>query len=104
MPNFPKYLNNVLVGLLLSDGGLEKASDTSNVRLSVNMSFDNYPYIFHLYNIFEPFIDTDLKIINVKSSVNLNMNKIYSTVRFRTISLPQLIYYYNIFYKKIYYN
>jgi len=95
MNHFPNYLKDVLIGLLLSDGGLEKLSNTSNVRLSVNMSMNNYPYIFHLYNLFEPYIDTDLKIIDVK-----NLDKIYTTVRFKTISLPQLLYYYNIFYKK----
>jgi hypothetical protein len=26
----------------------------------------------------------------------------YETVRFKTISMPQLLYYYNIFYKKYY--
>jgi hypothetical protein len=96
----PKYLNDTLIGLLLSDGGLQKSTDTSNVRLSVTMSMNSYPYIFHLYNLFEPYIDTDLKTLDIKSSNSVEPDKKYTTVRFKTISMPQLLYYYNIFYKK----
>jgi len=100
MENLPKYLNDTLIGLLLSDGGLQKSTETSNVRLSVTMSINSFPYIFHLYNLFEPYIDTDLKIIDIKNSNKLEYNKNYSTVRFKTISAPQFMYYYNLFYKK----
>jgi len=51
IPRLPKYLNDTLIGLLLSDGGLQKSTDRSNVRLSVTMSMNSYPYIFHLYNL-----------------------------------------------------
>jgi len=84
----------------LSDGGLQKSRDTSNVRLTVTMSMNSYPYIFHLYNLFEPYIDRDLKTLYIKSSNSVEPDKKYITVRFKTISLPQLLYYYNIFYKK----
>jgi len=100
IPRLPKYLNDTLIGLLLSDGGLQKSTDTSNVRLSVTMSMNSYPYIFHLYNLFEPYIDTDLKTLDIKSSNSVQPDKKYTTVRFKTISMPQLLYYYNIFYKK----
>lgn len=100
MTKLPKYLNDTLIGLLLSDGGLEKPGKGSNVRLSVIMSIINYGYILHLYNLFEPYIDTDLKILNIKSSNSILSTKMYSTVRFKTVSMPQLLYYYNIFYKK----
>jgi LAGLIDADG DNA endonuclease family len=100
MNKLPQYLKDTLVGLLLSDGGLQRSTYTSNVRLSVSMSVISYPYIFHLYNLFEPYIDIDLKIIDIKNSNKVDYNKNYSTVRFKTISIPQFIYYYNIFYKK----
>lgn len=99
MTKLPKYLNNTLIGLLLSDGGLERPREGSNVRLSVIMSIINYGYVLDLYNLFEPYIDSDLKILDVKGS-NILSTKMYSTVRFKTISMPQLLYYYNIFYKK----
>jgi len=90
-----KYLENSLIGILLSDGRLKRASKTSNVKLNINMSFNNYPYIFHLYNLFESYIGTNLKSMNI-----YNLDKIYFTIRFKTISLPQLLSYYNIFYNK----
>lgn len=100
MLQFPKYLNYTLIGLLLSDGTLEKSMTTSNVRLSVVMSMNNCSYILHLYNLFEPYINTDIKFLDVNVKNNLKTNKKYSTVRFKTISMPQLLYYYNIFYRK----
>src|SRR5271167_3275232 len=68
MTKLPKYLNDTLIGLLLSDGGLERPREGSNVRLSVIMSIINYGYVLHLYNLFEPYIDSDLKILDVKGS------------------------------------
>lgn len=43
-----KYLNDVKIGLLLSDGGLEKLRKESNIKLSVIMSTLNYGYILHI--------------------------------------------------------
>jgi hypothetical protein len=54
-----------LIGLLLSDRGLQKSTDRSNVRLSVTMSMLNFPYLFHLYNLFEPYIDTNFNFLDV---------------------------------------
>jgi len=65
MFQFPKYLNYALIGLLLSDGTLEKSRTTSNVRLSVVMSMNNCSYILHIYNLFEPYINTDIKFLDV---------------------------------------
>src|SRR5271169_4999730 len=73
MTKLPKYLNDTLIGLLLSDGGLERP--------------------------FESYIHSDIKILDIKGS-NKSSSKMYSTVKFKTISMPQLLYYYNIFYKK----
>jgi len=98
--DFPPYLKSVLIGLLLSDGGLERSYITSFVRLSVIMSMKNYPYVLHLYNLFEPYINSDIITIDIKNKSNLNEQKIYTTVRFKTISLPHLVKYYNIFYKE----
>ena len=98
--NFPKYLNDTLIGLLLSDGGLEKSSETSNVRLNVTMSITNFPYILHLYNLFEPYIDNNVNIINVDLKNKEGLIKTYTTVRFKTVSMPHLLYYFNIFYKR----
>src|SRR5579871_7054788 len=98
--DLPFYLKSVLIGLLLSDGALERSSITSLVRLNVIMSMKNYSYILHLYNLFEPYINDDVKIIDIKNKNQLNNIKIYTTVRFKTVSIPHIVKYYNIFYKE----
>src|ERR1044071_4675101 len=49
----PVYLNDVLIGLLLSDGHLERTSPTSAVRLSVSFGAKHSLYLQHLYDLFE---------------------------------------------------
>ena len=93
---FPLYLHQVLIGLLLSDGSLEKSSDTSTPRLNVIFSNLHISYLMHLYNLFEPYTDSDISIYEVK---NKKVNNDYTQVRFKTVSLPSLLYYYNIFYQ-----
>lgn len=39
----PQYLNDTLVGLLLSDGVLQRSRDTSNIRLNIILSVKIYP-------------------------------------------------------------
>jgi len=97
----PKYLNDTLIGLLSSVGGLQKSTDRSNVRLSVTMSMNSYLYIFHLYNLFEPYIDTYLKTLDIKSSNPVELGKKYTTVRFKTISMSQYYIIIIFFIKKI---
>nr|YP_009059713.1 LAGLIDADG endonuclease [Parasitella parasitica]AIO05763.1 LAGLIDADG endonuclease [Parasitella parasitica] len=91
--NLPSYLNETLIGVLLSDGSLEKPSLSGGSRLSVNLGEKGLPYILHLYNLFEPFIDTDVNIKTIKLE-----EKIHTTVRFKTISTPFFSNYYNVFY------
>ena len=47
----PLYIHEVVIGLLLSDGSLEKSKYTNKARLSINFSIKNSSYFFHLYNI-----------------------------------------------------
>jgi len=99
--NLPKYLKSVLIGLLLSDVGLERSSITSFVRLNVIMSIKNFSYLFHLYNLFEPYINNDIQILDInKINDRIRERKIYTTVRFKTVSLPHFLYYYDLFYKE----
>lgn len=52
----PFYLQSVLIGLMLSDGFLERSLPTGTVSLSVNFSIKHAPYLIHLYVLFEPYI------------------------------------------------
>lgn len=49
------YLNDVLIGLILSDGYLERSSPTSAVRLTVSFGAKHSGYLLHLYDLFEPY-------------------------------------------------
>ena len=91
--NLPSYLHETLTGVLLSDGSLERPSLSGGSRLSVNLGEKSLPYILHLYNLFEPFIDTDVSMVTVKLE-----EKTHTTVRFKTISTPFFSNYYEAFY------
>jgi len=92
----PSYLHETLIGLLLSDGSVERPSKTGGARLSVILGFDTLPYLMHLYNLFEPFIDNHFSISEVN---NRQTGNAHSIVRFRTCMSPIFVYYHNMFYK-----
>lgn len=100
LTNFPSYLKSVLIGLLLSDGSLERSSNTSYPRLNIIMSLKNYSYILHLFNLFEPYVNSPIHIIDITKNNETDNLNIYRTARFKTVSLPQLVKYYNFFYKE----
>jgi hypothetical protein len=64
------------------------------------MSVKNYSYILHLFNLFEPYVNSHINIIDINKNNEFKNLKIYSTGRFKTVSLPQLTKYYNLFYKE----
>jgi len=92
----PLYLNDVLIGLLLSDGHLERTSPTSAVRLSVSFGAKHAPYLHHLYDLFEPYTNTGPASISV---INKKTNTSHEVIKFKTVSLPQLTYYHQLFYE-----
>jgi hypothetical protein len=83
----PRYLNDVLVGLLLSDGHLEKSSPTSGARLTVSFGSKHSSYLNFLYKLFEPYTNTEPTSISV---LNKRTNVTSEVVRFKTVMLPQL--------------
>nr|AMX22316.1 LAGLIDADG endonuclease [Cryphonectria parasitica] len=93
----PIYLNDVLLGLLLSDGYLEKSSPTSGARLTVSFGSKHSAYLNFLYKLFEPYTNsepTKISVLNKKTKV------LSEVVRFKTVMLPQLVWYHNLFYSK----
>ena len=84
-----------MVGLLLSDGHLEKSSPTSASRLSVNFSLKHASYLMHLYNLLEPYTNSGPDIISVSKTVGgENM-----VLKFKTVSLPLFAVYHRMFYQ-----
>lgn len=92
----PPYLNQVLIGLLLSDGSLEKTGPTSTVRLSVMFGSLHSSYLLHLFNLFEPYTDSSVRTIDV---YNKRTQTHHTQVGFKTVSLPQFLVYHRMFYK-----
>jgi len=93
--DMPSYLHQVLIGLLLSDGSIEKSSETSLARLSVMFGWLHIAYLFHLYNLFEPYTDSDIRII---TTYNKRTNTEHNQVAFKTVSLPIFLKYHKMFY------
>lgn len=95
MSIFPPYLHQVAIGLLLSDGSIEKFTRTGGARLSVILGINSLPYLLHLYNLFEPYIDSGFSISEV---YNRKTGKYYDTARFKTGMMPIFVYYHDMFY------
>jgi len=90
------YLNDVLIGLLLSDGHLERSSPTSAVRLSVSFGIKHSSYLNFLYDLFEPYTNSAPVTISVFNKKTGTYNEV---IKFKTASLPQLLYYHSLFYQ-----
>lgn len=91
----PRYLNDVLIGLLLSDGHLEKSSPTSGARLTVSFGSIHSAYLNFLYQLFEAYTNTEPTSISV---LNKRTKVTSEVVRFKTVMLPQLVTYHSMFY------
>ena len=88
----------VIIGLLLGDGSLEKRKSTHNARLRIDHSYPGQEaYVRHLYNIFKSLCGKEPTVI-VRKPDKRN-NKIYSNILFKTYNLPCLNEYHSLFYK-----
>ena len=93
----PIYLGEVLIGLMLSDGSLERSSPTSGVRLSICFGKNHEEYLKFIYDMFKPYVNTEPTSIEVYNKKTDSYNDV---LKFKTISLPQLIHYYELFYSQ----
>lgn len=93
---FSLYINDVLIGLLLSDGYLERSSPASGARLTISFGAKHSAYLMHLFNLIEPYTNTRPTSISVYNKQTKTNNEVW---RFKTVSLPQLLYYYELIYK-----
>lgn len=106
LKELPSYLNEVIVGMLLSDASIERPSKTGGARLSVILGKSTLPYIEYLFALFVPFTDSGLSFIDVKiknspSSISELAPKIHTTVRFKTVMLPIFVDYHKMFYQLV---
>lgn len=71
MDVLPSYLNQVVIGLLLSDGSIERPVQTGGARLSVILGIDTLPYLTHLFKLLESLTDSGISHIEVKDKKKL---------------------------------
>lgn len=85
---------DVLVGLLLGDGHIELSPNGKSARLKAEYSVKNSDYVEFLHKIFKNFIRMSPRTRNVKG-----FGKNFDRVGFTTLSLPEFLFYQNLFYK-----
>src|SRR4051794_38950645 len=61
MGNVPSYLRDVIVGLILSDGGLRIYPCGVNARLEFNQSMSHFPYFYSVFGICAPLCQSMFK-------------------------------------------
>ena len=92
--NLPQELHSILIGIMLSDGGLYRSSPTANARFEMSFGEKYKSLAFHIGDLFQDYISNPVKTIEIKGK-----NKVYINYRLKTKSLPVFNFYYEMFYK-----
>ena len=90
----PDELNSILIGTLLSDGGLYRSSPTANVRFEMSLGENSKEFAFHMADLLKEFMNNPVKYIEIKG-----VNKVYTNYRLKTKTLPVFNQYYKMFYE-----
>lgn len=93
-------LKNVIVGLMLGDLHAEKLKPTSNTRLQFKQSTVNKPYIDTLFSMFKEYCSAEPKITTFFTK-NTGSKKLYSSIKFWTLSLPCFNQFRELFYNDL---
>lgn len=92
------FQRQALVGIILGDGYLERIKSSYNTRLRIEQSYpEKKEYLNNLYSLFKPLVTMDPVILTRKP--DKRTGKIYKSIYFRTLTLPCLNEYHDIFYK-----
>ena len=92
--NLPQELNSILIGIMLSDGGLYRSSPTANVRFEMSFGEKYKSLAFHIGELFKDYMSNPVKPIKIKGK-----NKVYINYRLKTKTLPVFNSYFEMFYK-----
>ena len=90
----PIELHYILIGIMLSDGGLYRSSPTANVRFEMSFGQKYKNYAEYLGELFKEYMNNPVKSIIIKGK-----EKNYENYRLKTKSLPIFNQYYEMFYK-----
>ena len=92
------HLKQILIGLILGDLSVEKATPNSNVRLRFDQSsLVHSAYLMHLYDLFKDYTLSPPKSTNRKP--DNRTGKVYNSLIFKTRMLPCFNYLWELFYK-----
>ena len=97
-------LNEIMIGLLLGDGHIQKRSINGNSRFIYGQSslrLHHLNYFNHVFELFKPYLSKDF-YPKKRSFTDKRSNKKYSSVQFATLSLPCFNYYKDLFYNSNY--
>ena len=97
-------LNEIMIGLLLGDGHIQKRSINGNSRFIYGQSslrLHHLNYFNHVFELFKPYLSKDFNP-KKRSFTDKRSNKKYSSVQFATLSLPCFNYYKDLFYNSNY--
>ena len=93
-------LNEIIVGLLLGDGHIQKRYINGNSRFMYSQSslrVHHLNYFNHILDLFRPYLSKEFKLKD-RSFTDKKTNKIYRSVSFATLALPCFNDYRNLFY------
>ena len=87
-----------LIGIILGDGFLDRVKPNHNTILRIEQSYpEKEKYLRSLYELFEPMTAMSPTILTRKDK---RSNTTTQSLNFRTLSMPCLNYYYDLFYKE----
>lgn len=90
----PVELHSILIGIMLSDGGLYRSSPTANTRFEMSLGEKYKEFAFHMGELFQDYMSNPVKSLEVKG-----LNKVYLNYRLKTRSVSLFNSYYEMFYK-----
>lgn len=96
----PCELNDIIIGLLLGDGHIQKRSISGNSRFiyaESSLRIHHLNYFNHILELFKPYLSKDF-ILKDQKFTDKRTNKVYSSVSFATLSLPCFNHYRSMFY------
>lgn len=86
-----------LIGIMLGDGHLIRVKPTHNTRLQIDQAYpEKEQYVTSLYKLLEPLVTMSPTLLTRKDKRN---GSVTQSIYFRTLSMPCLNYYHDLFYK-----
>jgi len=97
-PSLSQEQKDVIIGILIADGSLEKRKPNHNTRLRIDQTYPGQQaYVKFLYNLFKPLCGKE-PVIFVRKP-DKRTGKVYSSIAFKTYNLPCLNEFYTLFYQ-----